>query len=90
MHQGLRDGISAARLESADLEAQQQHLKRTAANLKDRIRKLESQVGWRMYTAMQACTDCSAAHENVEFCCSHAVAKLPRCSRMLLQHGLEL
>lgn len=41
----LREQISATSNDAADLEAQQQHLMRQQATLKDRIRKLESQVG---------------------------------------------
>ena len=42
---GLREQIGAASSDASDLEAQQQHLLRQQATLKDRIRKLESQVG---------------------------------------------
>lgn len=41
----LREQIGAQSSDAADLEAQQQHLLRQQATLKDRIRKLESQVG---------------------------------------------
>ncbi|GBF91237.1 hypothetical protein Rsub_03557 [Raphidocelis subcapitata] len=41
---GLREQISATSNDAADLEAQQQHLMRQQATLKDRIRKLESQA----------------------------------------------
>ena len=40
-----RHATAAAQLEASDLDARQQHLKRQSANLKDRMRKLESQVG---------------------------------------------
>jgi chromosome segregation ATPase len=42
---GLRGAIAAAGAEAAELEAQQQHLKRQMATLSDRIKRLESQVG---------------------------------------------
>jgi len=42
----LREVISTTSNDAADLEAQQQHLLRQQATLKDRIRKLESQVGF--------------------------------------------
>lgn len=41
----LREHISVHGNDASDLEAQQQHLLRQTATLKDRIRKLESQVG---------------------------------------------
>lgn len=41
----LREQISSSSNDATDLEAQQQHLLRQQATLKDRIRKLESQVG---------------------------------------------
>jgi hypothetical protein len=50
----LRESVAAAAADAADLEAQQQHLLRQQATLKDRIRKLESQVcGW-MYACVCA------------------------------------
>ena len=41
---GLREALSAAGNEAADLEANAQHLRRQQANLQDRIKKLEGQV----------------------------------------------
>ena len=41
----LREAIAAAGNDGAELEAQQQHLRRQMATLSDRIKRLESQVG---------------------------------------------
>jgi uncharacterized protein (DUF3084 family) len=51
---GLRGAIAAAGAEAAELEAQQQHLKRQMATLSDRIKRLESQVGSRWLGAQRA------------------------------------